>query len=212
MAEYDDLIQRIQGRAHDPRSATDMGPGRDALERTRGVSTSSRVRRVLTQIYHSVSRATATPTANPPVTPKELEAAERVLGFSLPPLLRTLYLQVGNGGFGPGYGLLRLNRRNPRNQFEESAVSLYQVFSGGDPEYPEWRWPAGLLPICDWGCALRSCVDCTGDRAPVLRVDPEALADGDQDAFQPEADSLYDWLEAWVEDRVSFWPPFVASR
>lgn len=31
-----------------------------------------------------------------------------ILGFPLPPLLRALYTQLANGGFGPMYGLLGL--------------------------------------------------------------------------------------------------------
>ena len=41
----------------------------------------------------------------PPATENQLLATEAALGFALPPLLRTLYAQVANGGFGFGYGL-----------------------------------------------------------------------------------------------------------
>src|SRR5713101_8141546 len=37
----------------------------------------------------------------PPATEEQLRASEQALGFLLPPLLRTLYAQVANGGFGP---------------------------------------------------------------------------------------------------------------
>jgi hypothetical protein len=43
-----------------------------------------------------------------PVTMEELAQAEEQLGFALPALLRRIYLEVGNGGFGPGYGLFAL--------------------------------------------------------------------------------------------------------
>jgi hypothetical protein len=45
------------------------------------------------------------PKLYPPVTLAVLYEAETRLGFSLPTLLRELYLLVGNGGFGPEYGL-----------------------------------------------------------------------------------------------------------
>jgi hypothetical protein len=38
-------------------------------------------------------------------TAEMIEEAEAVTGFRLPPLLRRLYLEVGNGGFGPGTGI-----------------------------------------------------------------------------------------------------------
>ena len=44
----------------------------------------------------------------PPTTMKVVEAAQAKLGFVLPPLLRQLYTQVANGGFGPGYGIFGL--------------------------------------------------------------------------------------------------------
>lgn len=43
--------------------------------------------------------------AFPPATEAQLTATERELGYPLPGMLRALYSQVANGGFGPGYGL-----------------------------------------------------------------------------------------------------------
>src|SRR5439155_12589651 len=42
----------------------------------------------------------------PPATESQLLATEVALGFPLPPILRTLYAQVANGGFGPGFGIV----------------------------------------------------------------------------------------------------------
>jgi hypothetical protein len=44
----------------------------------------------------------------PPVAPDSVAEAERILGFRLPELLRRLYIEVGNGGFGPIFGLIPL--------------------------------------------------------------------------------------------------------
>jgi hypothetical protein len=41
----------------------------------------------------------------PPVGIADIAAAEARLGLAFPQLLRDIYLRVGNGGFGPGYGL-----------------------------------------------------------------------------------------------------------
>jgi hypothetical protein len=38
----------------------------------------------------------------------EIKQAEAMLGTRLPAPLRNLYLRIGNGGFGPGYGVLGL--------------------------------------------------------------------------------------------------------
>jgi len=42
----------------------------------------------------------------PPATEEQLRAIEEILGFPLPPLLRALYAQLANGGFGPRYGIM----------------------------------------------------------------------------------------------------------
>lgn len=41
-----------------------------------------------------------------PVAAKALQAAERAIGWKLPVLLRAINLKVGNGGFGPEYGIV----------------------------------------------------------------------------------------------------------
>jgi hypothetical protein len=46
-----------------------------------------------------------TPFAFPPATEAQLIATERELGYPLPGMLRALYSQLANGGFGPVYGL-----------------------------------------------------------------------------------------------------------
>src|SRR6476660_8954818 len=46
------------------------------------------------------------PKIYPPTTDTQLDAAEQTLHLTLPPFLRRLYTEIGNGGFGPGYGLI----------------------------------------------------------------------------------------------------------
>ena len=60
----------------------------------------------------------STPMVHPVVAPGTLEEAESRLGFKLPILLRRLYLEVGNGGFGPSYGLLGISGGAHRNWAE----------------------------------------------------------------------------------------------
>lgn len=44
--------------------------------------------------------------AFPPATEQQIKETEQQLGFPLPLLLRLLYTQIANGGFGPGYGII----------------------------------------------------------------------------------------------------------
>jgi cell wall assembly regulator SMI1 len=46
------------------------------------------------------------PRIYPVASEATIQAAEAELGLRLPALLRELYKQVGNGGYGPGYGLM----------------------------------------------------------------------------------------------------------
>lgn len=43
-----------------------------------------------------------------PVSENVVQDAEKELGFSIPSLLRLCYLAVGNGGYGPGFGIIGL--------------------------------------------------------------------------------------------------------
>ena len=133
-----------------------------------------------------------------------METLEKRLGFTLPSILRNIYLEVGNGGFGPGYGLLPLNNKSSGKQFAESVISLYTDYLTGDPENPEWKWPKGMLPLCDWGDNIHSCVDCLKEPFPVYRSDAELLSDGDVEGLKIEKSSLYGWLMDMIEDRIKY--------
>ena len=73
---------------------------------------------------------------HPPVTPSGLDDAERRLGFRLPKLLGRLYLQVGNGGFGPDYGLLALNEHGARNYHLNLVDEYLVLINNATPDYP----------------------------------------------------------------------------
>jgi SMI1 / KNR4 family (SUKH-1) len=133
----------------------------------------------------------------PPLTPAPDEAvgeAERVVGLSFPRLLRRLHLEVGNGGFGPGYGILGV-RGGHRDGDGYTLLDAYRLWhersgGGGSP------LPRGLLPICDWGCGISSFVDCRTDEGGMWACDPNPGIDND---VFPEPLTLATWLERWVD-------------
>jgi hypothetical protein len=137
-------------------------------------------------------------------TPEAIVSAEAALGQPLPPLLSELYEQVANGGFGPGYGLIGL-AGGALLDTGQSLVSLYQGFRQPDPEDPEWAWPAHLLPVSHWGCAIYSCVSFKHPH-PIVRFDPNGHELGApwESAFQPEAHSFEAWFQAWLGGSLSF--------
>jgi hypothetical protein len=144
-----------------------------------------------------------------PASQEQLAATEAALEFPLPPVLRALYGQLANGGFGPAYGL-----RGAIGGFVGTGtmVEQYQwTLEGTQPvelaSYADgWQesdgrrsltlardqWPTRLLPLCEWGCAVEICLDCSGGQ--VLRVAP--VQDGYCFTFQ--AASLEEWLQQWM--------------
>ncbi|MYT07746.1 MULTISPECIES: SMI1/KNR4 family protein [Streptomyces] len=130
-----------------------------------------------------------------PVEADTLARAEAALGFHLPALLADLYLRIGDGGFGPEYGLLPLLDSAPAG--EPAAVVQYLTNRKSGRKDPDWPWPEGVLPISHWGCAMYACVDCRSRKAPVLLFEPNA---GDRDhSWFVDAPTLTDWLRAWVD-------------
>ncbi|MFJ4687330.1 SMI1/KNR4 family protein [Streptomyces sp. NPDC088789] len=130
-----------------------------------------------------------------PLDPTTVARAEAALGFPLPPLLTELYLRIGDGGFGPEYGLLPLLDSSPAE--ESSAVAEYLARRERNPDDPDWPWPAGVLPISHWGCGMYACVDCLAPQAPVLLFEPNA--DDADHAWYVDAPGLDTWLRTWLD-------------
>ena len=87
----------------------------------------------------------------------------------------------------------------------KTGPTIYKELRDGDPEDPHWKWPEGLLPICHWGCAILSCVDCADPSFRMRIFDPN-VHDGDDwaDAFFEEAPSFEEWIKAWAAG-VDLW-------
>lgn len=139
-------------------------------------------------------------TAYPPASTAEVEAAEARLRFALPEPVRQVYLHVGNGGFGPAYGLLGLPG-GAVNEDQLDCVSLYERFRVPDPDDPHWHWPEFLLPLGHLGCAMYVCVNRVTEEAAIVWFEPNPHEDGESwnDSFIPLALSLESWLAHWLD-------------
>jgi hypothetical protein len=120
-----------------------------------------------------------------PANNADVTAAESQLGYRLPTLLRRIYLEVADGGFGPGHGLFPLVRGRDQPGQEESLMAVRRKLAV-DP-----RWVAELMPICDWGCATWSCLDCRTEDGPIVTVAGEH-------PFTNTGHDLRSWLRAWL--------------
>jgi hypothetical protein len=158
MTDIDKLVARILALIHDPSLRTGAGSQFPVLE-----------------IYT-------------PVDPQIIESAEASLGFQLPELLRRCYLRVGNGGFGPGHGMVGLQEGYPDDLSCVCLPELYHYYRQEDTDNP---WPQGLLPLFVMGCGLVDSIDCLTPGFPVVRMD-----DGRKHTGIP----LYDWMNRWVTD------------
>jgi hypothetical protein len=148
---------------------------------------------------------------------------QKFFDFALPDLLQTIYTKIGDGGFGPGYGLY------------SSAViqSLYEQFTATE------SWQEGMLPICTWGCAIYSCIDCKDPNMPIyvcsmgnhilddnvsysiVDEDGNTITSGEISGiekpknqpvqFSLHRPSLADWLKAWV-DKIDLWTEMVGEE
>jgi hypothetical protein len=124
-----------------------------------------------------------------------VRSAERELGFGLPPLLKRIYLEIGNGGagLGPGFGILGLPGGYDNHDGWDIVKSSREMAS-----YLHW-WDRTIV-LCDWGCTMISCVDCSDDAFTVYRWDGNQfdmqsdVEEPSDELWQVEADTLEEWL------------------
>jgi hypothetical protein len=217
----DDLIARLRERAADPKRRTDApqsmsvgGPGGtmttqfgslggavgsvlgdlrrvvDANQAGRPIDPDIAGRVDAMAAGFSADNSTELP---PPASAAQLDAAEARLGTPLPAALRRIYAEVANGGFGPGGGLLPVER----------AVDAYAELTRV-PYLPKGGvWPTELLPIQDVDPGYVTLDVRTGR---IVDWDPEDLTERSgerawQATFTEAASSLEAWLEAWLSAR-----------
>jgi len=141
----------------------------------------------------------------PPVSAGALQSAERAIGFALPELLRAVYREVANGGFGPQYGIVgtKGGAAPDGRTLETCCRNMMKL----EKENPTWRWPVHLLPIASYGCGVWSCVDCEYQKLPMILWDPNNLdteLDGEDarlnwgSSFWDQGRSLKVWLDDWL--------------
>jgi hypothetical protein len=137
-----------------------------------------------------------------PATEARLESAERELGVRFPSLLRRLYLDVANGGFGPGPGLVGV-RGGATTDHGKSIEDLYTEMLDAQSEHSAWVWPRTLVPVSDLG-GVYACIDCSTDAGRVVEFDFEQLDEGGRGdrgwsrAFSERSPSLAAYLEEWL--------------
>jgi hypothetical protein len=151
-----------------------------------------------------------------PASRDQLRATEHALGFALPPLLRAVYTQVANGGFGPGEGLTGVQGGYAYGQdYRYATLDLAQpprwalrladlgaLGLGWDQHQcttlPPRTWPTHFVHLCYWGCGTDSYLDALSEQVyEILDTNPVVL--------RQQEDSLQSWLETWLQERWRDW-------
>ena len=147
-------------------------------------------------LFGGTSSAPAPTAAPDPASQAEVTAVEAELGFALPSELRHFYLEVADGGVGPGDGIYSL----------AELLAKHREMTG-EPVGPQGQaWPTELLAIQgdDWDL-----VSVDRETGRLVYWDLEELDDDDElspddnptwaASFVPESDSLGAWLTAWLD-------------
>jgi hypothetical protein len=137
-----------------------------------------------------------------PVMSADIELAEQQLGFKLPTLLKELYLEISDGGFGPH--VTGITDDGWRDGFgdETTAVKLYldnsHFFQYYQETHPLWnKFLKQRLPIGFGGCLYVYLLDCRTENGQILRWDAAGLAE--DMGWDLMAYTLREWLEKWLD-------------
>jgi hypothetical protein len=139
-----------------------------------------------------------------PAMPNAITETEAACGYSLPPLLKRLLMEIANGGFGPSSGLYGVcgHEGYSADTFPDMTEAALEFLR--DPVWERRRW---CLPLIDWGCAIMTMIDCRDPRGPLWGWDPN-LCCLDHALF-PLDQNLFEFLEASLV--VDFPEPFYSG-
>ncbi|WP_424952052.1 SMI1/KNR4 family protein [Deinococcus sp.] len=121
----------------------------------------------------------------PPADLASLAGVEQALGLQFPQLFRQIYLEVGDGNWGPGYGLLPL----AATSYGSSATNVLEESRAAIP---------GKVHFCRWGCTVYSVLDCKNGRVGITDLDM------DEPGVWWQRESIGEWLSAWLSDQNLF--------
>ena len=129
----------------------------------------------------------------PPAGADAIEVAEREMGCHFHQFHRRLLREVGNGGFGPGAGLIGI----PGGSLDVEEPSMTELKQGLFSDHEKVQ-TLSVVPLCDWGGGIWSCVDC--ETGAIFSISEFGLRDLEQD--------LYSWFEDWISG-VNLWDRMV---
>ncbi len=176
-----DWLERLKIQAHDPDRAVENYVRKEFRDRNK-------------------DRPQAT--AKPPITLDLLQDFEEIAEILFPNDLSRVYLEVGNGGFGPGYGLLGFS--NTINMEHDSrkrwdTIDDYYLGHKHSKEMGYGRdWSEYILPICTGGCDCLGIVDLRDERVGFVQHELFEFLEPLENIIEWKAISVKSWFEAWM--------------
>ncbi len=173
MVNLDDLLSRIQKRASDPARFLD-----------------------------AAAWVRPTPTINACASAQDLDHAERLLGFPFPKVLRRMYIEIGNGNWGPHYGFYPLPTNGAKPTVNDLVgFHLECISEERAVEDPFVKWPPGFVTILGRGCVYYELCDFISPPYPVFLLDGDNWLPNKSilELLKPVADSIENRLEQWLE-------------
>ena len=132
----------------------------------------------------------------PPVSDSDYADFERDNGLILPGFVRRLYTEVANGGYGPAYGVNRLDGG------DDSIARWNQMFRNANRDEPSGpQWPSHLIRFCEIGCNMFYALDINVVDTPVFHVEPNEFDDISK-WMQLVDSSVDNWLNTWASAPV----------
>ncbi|MGW4303293.1 SMI1/KNR4 family protein [Streptomyces sp. NPDC004376] len=128
----------------------------------------------------------------PPATPEDVAAVEAAVGHPMPQLLRRLYLEVANGGFGV-WECLSLTDTGNWFSDERDMIEAHRQFSTeGDSSNAATL--QGIVPLMDRGCCMWTLIDFSTADGRVWDWDANDCC-----VLVPTTLTLARWLTGWLE-------------
>jgi hypothetical protein len=120
------------------------------------------------EIFEAVAAAATGPELPAVATPDAVTAAELAIGYPLPPLLRRLYLELGNGGFGPRNAITGVLDEDFEHGDIFPCINDSAVANRNDPD----ERMAGMVDLLEWGCRISTLLDCRDPAGQMWGLDP----------------------------------------
>ncbi|WP_033823893.1 hypothetical protein [Kitasatospora sp. MBT63] len=141
----------------------------------------------------------------PPAPAEAADAFEALTGFPMAPLLRRIYCEAANGGFGPGGGggpgyrrveggVVSLTASKRRFSNESSLLHLYREWTS-QPSAEQQYYPRHVLPLVTLGGVIWWCIDLSSPQGSMWGADENAC---DHHWLAPQNLTLAQWLTDWL--------------